>query len=375
MIAAALVPSAPARAAGGVEFGDTGYELSFGEYINFSLEATVSESPQRVWLVYRLEDERADNVAAATFREGRTLRAEYLWELYPGDMAPGCTVYYRWAVETADGSWVESEEHTFVYDDLRFDWRVVEREPLSVYYYKSESLAEEILDAGTDALDRLAEDMGVETREPISIYVYANERDMQLALPSRSETYDEATVTLGMAMDHDTLLLLGRSADASLTAAHELSHIVVGRMTDNPFNDLPRWLDEGLAMYAEGELGAGNREALEDAIRSGNVLSLRSMTSYPGDPGLVDLYYGEAYSLAEYMLTAYSPEQMRQLLGELGKGESMEAALQTVYGLTLSDIEAGWRESVGLGAPAGDAGEQEEQAPAATPTPVRGGIH
>jgi hypothetical protein len=44
-----------------------------------------------------------------------------------------------------------------------------------------------------------------------------------------------------------------------------LSHIVVGLATKNPFGDLPRWLDEGLAMYAEGELPARNRRALEQA--------------------------------------------------------------------------------------------------------------
>ncbi|MHB0878427.1 MAG: peptidase MA family metallohydrolase [Anaerolineae bacterium] len=368
LVAAALAVVAQAQAPS-VEFGTVRHEVSFGQQVAFFLEATVAQEPQRVWLVYRLAGERAENVADASFSGAPDLSAEYLWELYPGDMPPGATVSYRWAIQTADGTWVESDESAFTYDDTRFQWQVLEASPLRVYYYQNANMAQGVLDASTAALERLGEAIGVQTTEPISIYVYATERDMSPALPSRSESYDAATVTLGMAMDNSTLLLLGRTADVNETAAHELSHIVVGRATDNPFNDLTRWLDEGLAMYAEGQLAAGNQEALDDAIRGDRVLSLRSMTSYPGSPNLVDLYYGEAYSIAAYMLDGYAPEQMRQLLGMLAEGRPMEEALSNAYGLTLQDLETGWRAGVGLGP------LPEEQTPAVTPTPAaRGGL-
>jgi len=36
--------------------------------------------------------------------------------------------------------------------------------------------------------------------------------------------------------------------------AHELTHLITAQMTLNPYNDIPTWLDEGLAMYNQGPL-------------------------------------------------------------------------------------------------------------------------
>ena len=324
-------------------------EVAFGKSVSFRAEVSATAPPRSVWLIYRLAEEWAENIGAATVTGNGPYSATWLWELFPGQMAPGATVFYRWSVELADGSRIESEEQSFRYDDARFKWQSTQNGQLSVLYYKNANLANSVLAAGTEALARLADAIGYSSDAPIYVYIYASEGDMGLALPSRSQTYDAATVTLGMAMSEDTVLLLGRASDAETTVMHELSHIVVGRATDTPFSDVPRWLDEGLAMYAEGKLPADNASSLDQAVRADRLISLRSMTSYPGDASLVDLFYGEAYSIVAYMLDTYGADSMRELLGQLGQGTPIEEALATAHGISLADLETGWRASLGLG--------------------------
>ena len=202
--------------------------------------------------------------------------------------------------------------------------------------------------AAEEAIGRLQSDIGIPIERRVSVYVYNSDRDMGHAVASRSQTYDERVTTLGVVVGERTLLLLGDHPDAEATMAHELSHIVVGIATDNPYAGLPRWLDEGLAMYAEGKLPANNERALQRAIRKDRLLSIRSMSSYTGQSSLVDLYYGEVYSVVEFMLQEYGRDKMRQLLGVFAKGARQEDALRQVYDLTLEDLDDAWRQSLGL---------------------------
>lgn len=330
-------------------------DVQFGRSITFSLSADSQRDVARVWLVYRLDGERARNRALAEFSSGSQVEAEYEWSLESGMMAPGVTIYYRWELQDESGERVGSGEHSFRYEDGRFEWQSVTDGDLTVYHYRDAGQAEEVLDAGTTALERIADGTGMRPLRPIRLYVYATQRDMSGAIPSRSETYDSRTVTLGMSMGSDALVLLGSDGDILETTAHELSHAVVNQNTDSPFADLPRWLDEGLAMYSEGKIPTDNARALNRAISQGTLISLRAMTSYPGDAALVDLYYGQAYSIAAYMIEEYGPDPMHELLASLAAGTPVDGALTEAYGFGLEGLEDGWLESIGVAEPAREA--------------------
>jgi hypothetical protein len=128
-----------------------------------------------------------------------------------------------------------------------------------------------------------------------------------------------------------------------------MAHVVVGLATDNPYAELPRWLDEGLAMVSEGDLPTDNQRALDGAVRSNTLISVNSLSGYTGDPEEVDLFYGEVYSLVEFMLKTYGKDKISQLLSAIHDGLYQEEALQKVYGFGLDELDTQWRASLGLG--------------------------
>lgn len=326
----------------------TGAEVDFGSSITFSLDAQGPAAVDSLQLFFQLEGERARNRVSLDVPSGARISAEWVWELESGDVPPGRVVHYWWRAELADGRVLETERAAVAYNDDRFQWEERNEGNIHLRWY-GDSDADSMMRAAQEALSRLQSGTGVETESPVRIFMYRSKSDMQAAISSRSETYDAATVTLGMAMGDDTIVILSTAASAEETVAHELSHIVVGRYTANPLGGLPTWLDEGLAMYAEGELRGSNQSDLDRAIRNNTLISVRSLSAYPGDPGQVDLFYGECYSVVKFLIDTFGAEKMDLLLQTFKGGIYQEDALQEVYGFGLDELDARWRVAIGAG--------------------------
>ena len=324
------------------------HQVRFAQGIAFDLEVSATEEIREVTLYYRRDGEGATvrvPIEAVPGEQSFT----YTWDLEPGGIPVGERIEHYWHLADAGGNEVETAPMSLEYVDDRFDWHRLEGGNIVLHWYGStESEAHRLLDLATQSLARLQDEMGARLNQPVHIYVYRSKSDMSLALPQRSDAYDDRILTLGVVVDNATLLLLGTHSDVEGTIAHELSHVVVGLATDNPYVSLPRWLDEGLAMYSEGALPASNRRALDGAIRRDELISVRSLSAYTGDPAQVDLFYGEVYSLVEHLLQAHGKGKMSELLDSFTAGITQEEALQRTYGIGVDDLDSQWRQSLGL---------------------------
>ena len=349
LVALACLLASPALAAEPVQVRRNEVSYTFSESIDFELELQSEQVVEHITLFYGIDGEPLLRRIYPAYTPGSVIAIEHLEELDSGQFAPGQTLRYFWRIELADDSLVETPVNRFVYQDDRFEWRSLSGAIIDLHYYgNARKQAADLLVTAQEAQARLSQDVGVATDRRLQIYLYNSARDMNGALAQRSAVYDSRVTTLGVAVSEDTLLLLGADDNVKLTISHELSHLIVGLATDNPYAGLPRWLDEGLAMYAEGQLPRANRLALEQAVRDDALLSIRSMSSYSGQAEQVDLYYGAAYSIVDYMLQDHGRDKMRELLRIFGEGALQEDALRQVYGLGLAELDAAWRDSLGL---------------------------
>jgi hypothetical protein len=150
---------------------------------------------------------------------------------------------------------------------------------------------------------------------------------------------------------HRTILLAvgpGDSAWGEQVIAHELAHVVIGAYTFSCFAGLPTWLDEGLALVAEGRQEPFAGSLLDDAIRGDALLSVRSLgLGFSADPDLALLAYSESESLVLFLTEAHGQERMLRLLDEFRSGASEDRALREVYGFDRDGLEAAWRAHIG----------------------------
>ena len=138
--------------------------------------------------------------------------------------------------------------------DLRLHW-----------YGNDQAFAQTMLDAGVEGLRRNNEQAGLITDTPIDLYVYPNYDDMKDAI------LYEPSWTGGMAFPEYSIFIMGISESDSTwdqnTVIHELTHILIGHVTFSCIGTVPTWLNEGLAMFSEGELDSYAQDQLDQAIQ------------------------------------------------------------------------------------------------------------
>jgi hypothetical protein len=342
-----VAPSAQAQ--GALVYFDSGASYLFSQELFFWAEVETDAPVVEAILFYGREGTRLVRRIYPELTPGARTRVEHTELLDPGQYAPGSRLRYWWRLVLASGAEVDTPQQSLLYTDDAQNWQVLSGGRVDLHWYGARSTqAQTLLQLANEALARIEQEIGIAGEQRIQVYVYASERDMRAALATRSDDYDARVTTLGVVVAEDTLVLLGSHRDVERTLAHELSHIVVGFATDNPYAGLPRWLDEGLAMYAERDLPPGNARALEQAIRDDTLLSVRSMSSYSGRADEVDLFYGASHSVVSYLLESYGQDKMRELLQVFRLGTHQETALRQVYGFGLEELDALWRASLGL---------------------------
>lgn len=326
--------------------------VAFPLAITFNLEAESSAQITDIDLKYRVDRLSLVPISCRVdvdFTPGQRVSASWTWNmLETGGLPPGTGVEYWWLIEDAAGQKIETSPASLKFDDLRYDWNSLSSGQVTLFWYHGDqSFAQELLDAADEALHRLASDIGVYLEQPVKIYIYASQQDLLGAL-----IYPDVW-TGGVAFTQYGTIVIGVApqnlAWGKTTMAHELAHLVIHQATFGPYGYLPNWLDEGLAMHAEGELRLDLWQQLNQAISEDELISVRSLSSsFPADPEEARLSYAQSYSLVKFLLDNYGRDRMLELLDVFKEGSGYDDALVEVYAFDMDGLNALWRASLGL---------------------------
>lgn len=338
----------PLMAQGSISVLNLEHAYVFSERLEFSIDVESDSEIAELVVFYTQGFHSTTSRAYSTFSPAKHVSTTVTDDLSRGQIPPGSEITYYWRIKDAAGNTLKTEKQTFVYMDDRFDWQTLTKGPIIFYWYDLDTnQAEHLADVSVESLNRLEQTIGVSPEQPVKIFGYHSKADMQKAQVFRGNTFESQITTLGTVVAPDTMLLLTTHSEVDQTIAHELTHVVVGLATDNPYSDLPSWLNEGLAMYNEGDLRGGNKSDLDQAIRGDSLLSVRSMTAPTGNPDMVNQWYGQAYSIVQYLIEVHGKEKMAELLAVFKEGILPDDALEQVYGFNQDELDAGWREWVG----------------------------
>lgn len=131
------------------------------------------------------------------------------------------------------------------------------------------------------------------------------------------------------------LILPGDKSLGELTA-HEYGHIALARAAG--FRRLPRWMDEGLAMYLSAEWGWGDNLAIAQAVALDRLIPLAEIeyiNRFNYDKA--QLAYSESYLAFKYLLDIYGRSGFHILLDNIKAGRRIDYAFIAATG---SDYEA-----------------------------------
>lgn len=362
----------PISAAPDAEVKNDQPALNFPDSITFRARIESNTPIESVMLEYGTGQLTCGPVVAKAFPQfasGRTVDAEWTWEMkQSGSLPPGATIWWRWRYIDENGLESVSEQKTITWLDPEHSWQTLTSGPISLHWYSGDqAFAQELLNAGLTGLARLQNDAGLQPAKPIHLYIYANTDDMKDAI------LYEPSWTGGMAFPEHDIVIIGISqrdlAWGRSTIAHELTHVLVGHLTFSCLGDVPTWLNEGLAVYSEGGLDSASESQLNEAIRSDQLLTVRSLSGgFSEVASKAYLSYSQSYSIVNFLIETHGQDKMNSLLIALRDGTTVDNALLQVYGFDIDGLENAWRESIGATPRTASAQPTAQPSPTFVPT-------
>ncbi|MCP5097289.1 MAG: hypothetical protein GY943_17220 [Chloroflexi bacterium] len=265
-----------------------------------------------------------------------------------GNLPPGTTLWWEWTLTQADGNQFTTPRQSLTLMDDRFEWREIEEAGIHLYWYEGDSVGPTLLDASVTGLQRLESEMGIQLQDDVQLFIYGSAEEMREALLYVQDWAGGAAFpeynTILMGVEPEIVVSWGLDA-----VPHELAHLVVGQFGRSCVGGgLPTWLNEGLAMVAEGDASADTIKDLNNGIQNDAFEPLRSLNgSFAADHSAAGLSYSQSYSVVNYMLESYGSEKMQALITAMADGMGYDEALTAVYNLTVDSLEQEWRADIG----------------------------
>lgn len=121
--------------------------------------------------------------------------------------------------------------------------------------------------------------------------------------------------------------------------AHELTHIIFREYLDR--QNLPLWLDEGVAMYIERKYTdlayQGLNQRMQNKIENGNFIDFKELMSLDAQElqsksnNYVNLFYLQSFSIINFLIERYRKHNFSRFLWNLKNENNIEKALSKTY--------------------------------------------
>ncbi len=137
----------------------------------------------------------------------------------------------------------------------------------------------------------------------------------------------------------DSLWFLKKPTDRPpAVLEHELAHLVIHARKESR---IPRWFDEGVAMWASRKFLDPEDEAfLSGLARIGALHSLESLDrEIPGNHNLASIAYQESFLVVQWLVRTFGAPVIEDLLRRMEEGKTFPEALEQQTGLTVPELE------------------------------------
>jgi len=285
--------------------------------------------------------------AEATYKPATSTDADYQLNMQQyGQIPPGTEIDYWWTIKDTAGNKLQTSTNHYIVVDNHHTWNELTQGMINLYWYgQNQSFGQTIMSEAQTALTTLANDTGAIPNETINISVYTSAQDYTASVMGAPEWSGGEELS-----QYNSVLVIIRpnALDSDLSAvAHELTHVIVNQITFNPYNSIPFWLNEGLAVhiqFSNGNIPSQFTSALSNGIATNTLISIRSLSDpFSAYADKANLSYAESVSIVTYLIDQYGAAKMNQFLTNFEQGMAYDDALQANYGFNMDGLYTQWK--------------------------------
>ncbi len=334
VVAAAL----PLPALGFSGFGSLSADATYGESMTFRV-ALPGGPPDRLELLLQFAGDDATFVAPV---EAQGDSASYVWDASADHVTPNTRITYAWRA-TDGGTVTVSRQGTLLYDDDRpgLDWSSAQLGNATVHWYGGdESIARRFGELAADGAGRAEDLLGHEMTGPVDIFVYDSQDDFFGALGPGAREWTGAATYPGI---RTIFMWLGAGPSSYLETAivHEVTHVVFNDATENPFHEPAKWLNEGLATWAEQQGASEERSTVTFEASGGGLFSFDAISlAFPISDRGSRLAYAQGATMVDMIVAGHGRDAIAGIAAAYRQGASDAEALEAGTGVTAEQLVA-----------------------------------
>lgn len=343
-IAIALLYPANVIAATNVQVLETEVEYTFGGSIRFHATLQSSSPVEEVAVFIKAEGQSDAGTIPAEIDTSGTFNAEFDLSQYPLRGYSEVTYWYR--VTLKNGEVFTSDEYQFIYEDNRYDWQTLKSGDFEVHWFEGDvDFAQEVANVAGASLERAQSYLPITLTETIHVYVYDSARDLQSSLQKSGQNWvaghadpDLGVVLVSLPPGPEQQLEMERQIP------HELMHILLYQTIGTAYEQLPVWLNEGLASINELYPNPDYFTILNNAYEEDDLLPINSLCQvFPQDSSKTLLAYAESASFTRYLNNQYGMPGLESLVAHYADGLDCQHGAEQALGSTLTQLEIQWR--------------------------------
>ena len=220
------------------------------------------------------------------------------------------------------------------------EWHSTQWLPFIVYYQHNNSAsANNVIQILQKNYPRLAKELDYTKQEIIKIFICSTMKEYRkiignnvpewaggVAVPSKNTIYVKT-------YDYNV--------NFSKTLIHELTHILLHNIIEN--NPIPRWLDEGLAVYYSDEKQYASRSMVSKAILTNSIIALSDIDKVlTFDKSKAQLAYQESYLAVIFIVDKFGIGALKNIIKAINNEVTIDHAFLKVFKMNLWDFEFAW---------------------------------
>jgi len=211
------------------------------------------------------------------------------------------------------------------------------------------SAVEVLAEESSGITESVMSDLGVTFTRKISVYI-PDRGGFQNAQPTKTILPESV---IGTAYHKRSLMVLKSPRAVSSTPInlrktfiHELTHILLGQAFTRE-EHVPRWLNEGVAMYESREWSFDRVFTITQAVLTDALLPLTDLThTFPRDKKNLELAYCQSFYLVSFLVSQYGTEKFHTFIRSYSKEKVLDDVLLKIYGINLYELERRWHRTL-----------------------------
>lgn len=194
---------------------------------------------------------------------------------------------------------------------------------------------------------KLAKDLGAAPIAKVEVRITRTWEEMAKLSPVGAPPPGYAT---GVAYSSLHLILITlqepisfQGTDVETTLLHELSHVALEDATGG--HHVPRWFNEGLAVYEAHENSLERNNTLMHAAYARNLIPLADLdVKFPDDDSYkISVAYAQAADFVRFLLRDQDKSRFAGVISRVKDGQAFERALIDSYGSDIRVLEFQWK--------------------------------